>query len=642
MSKQLFTPSRRDILRFGAAGVAGASFEANALAEDKPPDAAQDSYYRALRERLAQSGATADERGSYRLALSARYLTDPERIARVLHPPLAPDDQPEILICYYLVVSKPENGSIFVPGWTYGEADLFVSCKYKGHRAMTALSFPLDQDFGRYAGRQNVLMRKKDGRVMIDFDGKKIRAWTTRRGKLLHALETEITDAPGHPYFNHREVGWGWLRCDYRLNPDWTRGAMFDSPVQLWRIFGFDPGYPSDLPEQKFHPRLARACDLKKTRVVIGEADPLDPFGEFPLRRLLGVNCSRRAMAVDGTVNAEERMAIPRGPEKTLTTFDQRNNRSFLENLDPKTMEDWAFFAKGYDRPITRNKVWTPAGFPAKATACKVTKEEIKAWRARRALELNPAELVDIQLEVDAAKHARTLPAPLAPGGKPLVRIIAARAEESDFSTLPFTEFWLLSRCEMEGKPAWFALSHIVSWDGDVYFGRETFGYPSKHGEPEMTLDPMQIDLVGRRLQRDFLYATLPLSLDAARAVNEELNVIGVRVISPTGGKASADFIAQPWTLQIAQARTVWPEQLHLELPEAKAPANIGRPDPWCDFRDGKVAGCIAGRGLIRRWPARACGAFDLAKQRKFLQDRDEGQFNGGRAPSAATFLVGG
>ncbi|MGH9839772.1 MAG: hypothetical protein ACREEM_13405 [Blastocatellia bacterium] len=109
-------------------------------------------------------------------------------------------------------------------------------------------------------------------------------------------------------------------------------------------------------------------------------------------------------------------LAIPRGPEKTLTTFDQRNNRTFLEDLDQKTMEEWAFFAKGYDRPITRNKVWMPAGFPNKATACKVTKDEIKAWRSRKTLELNPADLVDIQLEVDAAKHARTLPAPLAPG----------------------------------------------------------------------------------------------------------------------------------------------------------------------------------------------------------------------------------
>ena len=69
----------------------------------------------------------------------------------MLHRPLVPDDQPEVLLCYFLMISKPELGTIFVPRWTYGEADLFVSCKYNGHRSMTALSFPLDQDFGRYA-----------------------------------------------------------------------------------------------------------------------------------------------------------------------------------------------------------------------------------------------------------------------------------------------------------------------------------------------------------------------------------------------------------------------------------------------------------------------------------------------------------
>jgi hypothetical protein len=637
MSEHIFKPTRRDILKFSAAGLAGAPF----VIEDRPPQPVQDSYYQEVYDRMLRQGVKPDARGAIRLALSARYLTDAERINRMLHPPFTPDDRPEVLLCWFLILSPPASGNIFVPGWTYGEADLFVSCKYKGHRCMTALSFPLDQDFGRYAGRQNILMRKKEGRVMIDFDGKSVRAWTTRRGKLLSAIETEMTDAPGHPYFGHREVGWGWMRCDYRLHPDWTRGPLFEGDVQLWRIFGYDDGYPSEMPEQRFHPRLPRAGDLRKTRIWLGEPDPLEPWGEFPVREILGVNFSRRAQSAEGTVSEEERLAIPRGPQKKPVRFEQRNNRTFLENLDKEAMQEWAFFAKGYDRPITRNKVWLPAGFPHKTTAVKVTRDELKAWRARRAMELNPADLVDIRLALDATKHARTLPPPLAPGNSPQARIVAARAEASDYSTLPFTEFWLMSRCEFAGKPAWFTLSHIVSWEGDVFFGRENYGYPSKHGEPRMTVDPMQIDLVGRRLHRDFFYATLPLSLDAPKTYQDDLTAVGIRVISPATGKAYSNYITQPWTIQINQARTVWPGDAHLVFPTVPGPGNIGKPDPWFDFQDAKVVSCIAGRGAIRRFPGQTHGAFELAKYRKFLQDRDEGQFDGARAPSTATFLVG-
>ena len=55
-----------------------------------------------------------------------------------------------------------------------------------------------------------------------------------------------------------------------------------------------------------------------------------------------------------------------------------------------------------------------PSGWPREATALKLTPEELDRYPAREALELNPADLVDIHLEIDAAKHARTLPPPSA------------------------------------------------------------------------------------------------------------------------------------------------------------------------------------------------------------------------------------
>ena len=37
-----------------------------------------------------------------------------------------------------------------------------------------------------------------------------------------------------------------------------------------------------------------------------------------------------------------------------------------------------------------------------------------------------------------------------------------------------------MSRCLRQGREAWYALAHLVGPEGDVVFGRETFGYPSR------------------------------------------------------------------------------------------------------------------------------------------------------------------
>ena len=186
-------PNRRQFIGGATAGACGVFAGGPAVAEIKPPQAVQDSYYATLRKRMNALGIPPDSRNLFPLTLTLRYLTDPERIERMLPPRLEPDDTPEVALFWFMTISKPEQGTIFVPDWVYGEADLFVSCRYRGHRCMTALSFPLDQDFGRYAGRIGILMRKKDGRVMIDFDGTRVRAWTSRRGRLLSAIETTIT-----------------------------------------------------------------------------------------------------------------------------------------------------------------------------------------------------------------------------------------------------------------------------------------------------------------------------------------------------------------------------------------------------------------------------------------------------------------
>ena len=122
-------------------------------AEQLPPEAVRDSYFGPLRERLLAYGAKPNEEGALWAKAVCRYRTDAERIRRMLPPHLEPD-------------------------------------------------------FGRYAGRAGQMLRKKDGLVNIDISGNKLRAWTTRKGRLLSAMETEVADEPAHPMYWMREVGW--------------------------------------------------------------------------------------------------------------------------------------------------------------------------------------------------------------------------------------------------------------------------------------------------------------------------------------------------------------------------------------------------------------------------------------------------
>ncbi len=489
--------SRREFFGFAAAGAAFTAM-GDAFAEPLPPLAVRGAYYGPMRERLQAAGAKPDRQGMLRGLVSCRYHTDPERIARVLPPHLEPDDEPVVMLDWFMILSQPEAFVAFVPGWTYGEADLFVSCRFEGHPCMLPLALILEQDFGRYAGREGQSLRKKDGQVSIDVVGRTVRAWTTRKGKLVSAIETELTEEPSHPLFWMREVGWGWMRADYRLHPDWRQGPIEGDEVAIWRHFGYDEGYPTGMPEERFLDRTPRACDPAKTKIVLGE-DPLTPFAEFPVREILGIS-----FGTGGGEGADTRepMAVPRGPDKKLVPTGKNAGRHVVATVSAAEYARWAFVGKGYDRPVTKNRVWVPEGWPERTSAVTLTEAEIVRWRSRESLDLDPAYLVDIELEVSPAKHAATLPPPCEPGDAPRIRILAIRAEASDLTTRPFTELWLLSRCLLEGAPGWYALSHITSWEGDMLFGRETYGYPTKVGDPEVVVDPLHVSLLGRRFHR--------------------------------------------------------------------------------------------------------------------------------------------
>jgi len=153
----------------------------------------------------------------------------------MLPPPLEPDERPEVTVNYTL--NKPLKGqeSVFVPG-PYFESGMHVTAKYRGHRGMLQIELGLHQEWGRTKGREAVGYNKKDGEVALERDGLTVRASLHRRGKLLHRIETVVTDQVPEPLYFLHELGYGGFVYRYRLNPDWREGPLGDEAVGLWRF----------------------------------------------------------------------------------------------------------------------------------------------------------------------------------------------------------------------------------------------------------------------------------------------------------------------------------------------------------------------------------------------------------------------
>jgi hypothetical protein len=409
----------------------------------------------------------------------------------------------------------------------------------------------------------------------------------------------------------------------------------------LWRIGGNDAGYPSDLPRGVDPASLPRACDISKTRLEFDTSFPLNTYGELPVREILGVSF------YTGFGTKPLQVRVPRGPDGTTQGRGVRGYQQ-IEEINPKGLEPWCLALKSYDRPISSGKVWVPVGWPERKTALKLTDEEFERYRSRENLELDPVQLVDIHYEIDPAVHAQVLPPITKPGAQSLLRILGARVESSDLSTRPFTELWLLGRCEIDARPTWYAMSHIVSWDGDVINGREIFGYPSKLGAPELFFDPLEASVFGRRVHRDFFYATVPLSLEELAPSEERLEILGLqtRALKKRDTPFWGDWILQPWTIRLEQGRVARPEEVVLAFPADPAPGDIGMTDPWFELAGGTVVRAVAGRGRMLRFPGRYAGEVDPETLERFTYERHDGISNmlGGApprgTPTRSTFLV--
>jgi hypothetical protein len=173
---------------------------------------------------------------------------------------------------------------------------------------------------------------------------------------------------------------------------------------------------------------------------------------------------------------------------------------------------------------------------------------------------------------------------------------------------VPFSEVWLLAYGLLQDRPVWLALSHIVTAGGDLTFGRETFGYPSKHGEVDISTTPIDFSVLGQRKGRDFLYAEGAFQGFSTGTSLSQLDVVCLRAGPFHNGDPRGEFVAQHWYFQGQQSH-VERQSLVVEFPDKEAPGGIGRPDPWFEFNPFRVISVsVMRQGGMQRMPAEIVG----------------------------------
>jgi hypothetical protein len=538
--------------------------------------------------------------------LTVRWRTDPERIARMLPPPLTMDPEPHVAI-HIVGSGVPPVRSVWANA-NYLECLVQVSAVHEGRRGMLEILAPIGRtlDQSRASARELSNYAKKDSDVHALLDGRTVRAGASRRGHTLFELETELTGERAPAPLGVNEVGYGAFGFRWRMHPDWRRGEAL-GPVTLWRRGGFDEGWPV-----AGGVGLGVLGDPAKTRFTLTGASPLDPLSEFPVVELLGVSvlvagaapAPRAAAQARATEDVPDDIAAPatRAPRTRNRVTGGRAVR--IGEVAWEAFAPWAYMT--YDPPITRNRTWVGADWPASRSALRLTAEELRRLRARPSFDVEATSAVDVVLDLDPALHARLLPAECAPGDAAQLRVLCREVAASDFSTEPFAEAWLFARCTHAGAGAWYALSHIVGDGGDAIFGREQFGYPTKSGEVVRAAGADATTWTVRHLDRDLLRLRVPATGGGA-PVSEALRCIGLQTTEASpDGTPQARLVVQPWQHEWASAATVDAAAVGIEWPAQAGPEQIGRPDPWHELDAARVRSVRTGGLLERRLPGEA------------------------------------
>jgi acetoacetate decarboxylase len=124
--------------------------------------------------------------------LYAFWLSTPEAVAELLPPPLEPLEVP--LVMGFVADYPKVNSDI-----PYMAGGLLLFCTYEGEGGGYFLSFPENDDYPVFSGREVLGFPKKMGKLGMEHNGDTMTGFIERRGIRLFDLEVELNGQPNSP-----------------------------------------------------------------------------------------------------------------------------------------------------------------------------------------------------------------------------------------------------------------------------------------------------------------------------------------------------------------------------------------------------------------------------------------------------------
>jgi acetoacetate decarboxylase len=197
-------------------------------------------------------------------ALTAVWETDPEVIAAVLPPPLAPIDGEPIVRCTITIVQMPVGPS-FGAGW------LGVRARHGDVVGEYPLFMPMTTEQSVIGGRETYGEPKKIGEVWSKRDGDAVEGVIARMGFTLVEIRGRVTE-PRDPYELDKRDFW------FKFMPA-SNGVGLEADGVL--VYG----------EKHESARVHEGVDGE----VILKDSPLDPVADLVVRRVIDINWTERA-----------------------------------------------------------------------------------------------------------------------------------------------------------------------------------------------------------------------------------------------------------------------------------------------------------------------------------------------------------
>ncbi|MEZ5363452.1 MAG: acetoacetate decarboxylase family protein [Bryobacterales bacterium] len=512
--------------------------------------------------------ARADAPGaSARLLL--RYRTDPRSLARLIPPGLQPGAEP--LVDVEIEWFEPQKADILAPK-SYGIARFSVAVQHEDAPGRLLVAAYASNDRARLVGREAEGMPLKDAGIEVEA-GEQVVAKISRRGETLFSLDS---GAMGHEPVEAPETS-PYLAPVFTLDPDW-RGDVVRPGVALWKIEASKP---------------ERTLEASQPKAELPYASAGDPLVELPLEETIGF----------WTLMGEPSSSP--APEK-------------IADLDADDFDAWAPLR--FDRPVERERFWTPAGWREQTTAFRFTEAEIERYHARKEIRLEPLEIVEIDAMISREAHEALVPPICRTAGRPMIKMLGLRVGGGDLSPVPYSEAWLFAFTITANRMAWYAVSHIVGEGGDLTFGRDVFGYPSKSGAPDIVVTPVDFSMSVKRMGREIAFADGPFHGFSTGTSLAQLPMVSLR--AQPGGKG-AELVYQMWTFQGRRNR-VDPAAFQMAFAADPAPGLDQRPDPWYERGSTQPAMLsVMENAVMQRTPGEVVA--ELPRFEEYYRERCDG-----------------